>query len=272
MHIVGSGLYIENRPIGRRRIGEELNHQHITSLRRVISIHDLCLRFEPLRSQLVISGPLRHGSEGQAPSGSERHARYQPTQERHARVRDCPLHHKRTDRGIETLPSVAPTLTPSSSYNGPAMKVLWIVLGVLGSLCLICGVGGYFVFNKGMTVINEAVTYGNDSVKAIGADWSIDEFERRAPKIVSTNGKEKMTQLMAIYKEKLGSQKGDVKGDVLKEGGIHAENNNGVSQVKGTWTADVQFENGPGHVTLEIVSHEGKWEIMNFQIQSDLLK
>lgn len=152
------------------------------------------------------------------------------------------------------------------------MKVLWIVLGVLGGLCLICGGVGYFMFNKGMGVINESVAYGNESVKAIGANWSVDEFEKRAPKIVSTNGKEQMIQLMALYKEKLGTQKGDVKGDVLKSGGIHAESNNGVSEVKANWSADVQFEKGPGHVTLELVSHEGKWEIMNFQIESDLLK
>jgi hypothetical protein len=56
------------------------------------------------------------------------------------------------------------------------VKTLWIVLGVLGGLCLICAVGGYFLYAKVKGGFDEAGKFGDDSFRAIASNWDAKEF------------------------------------------------------------------------------------------------
>src|SRR5688500_9381049 len=86
------------------------------------------------------------------------------------------------------------------AYTGGAMKPLWIVLGVLGGLCLICGIGGYFVFAKGKAAFDEAGTYGDASFKAIATNWDMQEFKSRlAPQVTQQNKPEVLDQTIETF-------------------------------------------------------------------------
>lgn len=152
----------------------------------------------------------------------------------------------------------------------PGMKVLWIVLGVLGGLCLICAGGGYFLFSKGKGMIDEAGKFGDASLRAISANWSIDEFNKRAaPEIGQQNGKEAIPALLTKLSTKLGPLKGDFTSHLTN---INAQNNNGASAIYVDWDTHANFEKGEGDVTMQLISRNGKWQILKFNVDSPALQ
>jgi hypothetical protein len=150
------------------------------------------------------------------------------------------------------------------------MKVLWIVLGVLGGLCLICAGGGYFLFNKGKAVFDEAGKFGDESFRAVAANWDLGEFQKRAaPEIEKDNGKDAIPNLIQRLSTQLGPLKGSFESHVTN---FNAKTNNGVSYTTADWNADATFEKGPGHVTMELISRDGNWQILKFNVDSDALR
>src|SRR5579862_8028501 len=150
------------------------------------------------------------------------------------------------------------------------MKWLWIVLGVLLGLCLICGGGFYFLFSKAKGTFDEAAKFGDSSFTAIATSWDINEFNSRAaPEIAEQNGKNAVPELMNRLSTSLGKLKGTVSGHITN---LSVKDNNGVNAEYADWKADVTFEKGPGQATMQLISRNGKWQIIKFDVVSDLLK
>jgi hypothetical protein len=148
------------------------------------------------------------------------------------------------------------------------MKVLWIILGVLGGLCLICAGGGYFLFSKGKAVLDEASTYASNSLSAIGTNWSYEEFQKRGPDIVRDNGEEKIQKLLQIYQDKLGTLQDKPAGTVSS---FHANSVNGASETTADWSAKAKFAKGEGTVMIHLVNRGSGWQMTEFNIQSPAL-
>ena len=150
------------------------------------------------------------------------------------------------------------------------MKVLWIVLGVLLCLCLICGGAGFWLYGKGKGAMNDVDQYAHESLVAIGAKWDAKEMEQRAaPEFGDQNGEHAIPQLMDLLAQKLGPIKGTFTGNVT---GYNLQNNNGVSATYADWNADVTFEKGKGSVSMQLINRNGKWQILKFDVDSDALK
>jgi hypothetical protein len=149
------------------------------------------------------------------------------------------------------------------------MKVLWIVLGVLFGLCLICGGVGYYFVNKAKGSWDDASKFGNDSFRAIASKWDIQEFQSRAaPEVAEQNGKDAIPKLIERLSTALGPLKGNVSGSVT---GLNFKDYNGVNAVYADWNADVNFEKGSGEATMQLIGRNGKWEILQFHVVSPQL-
>jgi len=149
------------------------------------------------------------------------------------------------------------------------MKVLWIVLGVLACLCLLCAGGGYFIFNKGKAIFTEAAQAGDTSFQMIATTWDTKTFESlTAPEFGEKYVKRAVPTLMNKYRTTLGPIKGTVSGHITS---LNVRNNNGVSRSYATWTADATFEKGPGTATMDLVNENGKWLIMSFDVNSSAI-
>jgi hypothetical protein len=150
------------------------------------------------------------------------------------------------------------------------MKILWIVLGVLGCLCLVCAGGGYFLYTKVRDVSDDTGKFGDESFRAIAANWNVNEFKKRAaPEIEQDNGKDAIPNLMQRLSTQLGPLKGDFHSSVTN---FQANNNNGVTRTTADWFADATFEKGSGHVTMELINRDGNWQILKFNVNSEALK
>ena len=108
--------------------------------------------------------------------------------------------------------------------------------------------------------------FGDDSFRAIAANWDVKEFQKRAaPEIEQENGKDAIPNLM----QRLSTQLGPLKG-TFESHAPSINSNNGITTAN--WFADATFEKGPGHVTMELINRDGKWQILKFNVDSDALK
>lgn len=149
------------------------------------------------------------------------------------------------------------------------MKVLWIVLGVLVGLCLLCAGGGYLLFRTGMNAMDDAGKFGDDSFRSIATSWDLAALESRAaPEIAEQNGPDTLPKLVATLKEKLGPMK-EFTSSLT---GLRASSNNGVSATYADWKADARFEKGSGTVTMELIKRNDRWQILKFNVESDALR
>ena len=145
------------------------------------------------------------------------------------------------------------------------MKVLWIVLGVLFGLCLICAGGGYWVYSKGKGALDEAGKFGDESFRTIASSWNQQDFERLAPDIA----KDDLAKLNDLLSTKLGPLKGEFTSHVTS---FNARNNNGATSIEADWNADANFEKGPGHVDMKLLKVGDKWQVQSFNVESKLLQ
>lgn len=148
------------------------------------------------------------------------------------------------------------------------MKVLWIVLGVLGGLCLLCGGCGYFAYSKGKLVFDEAGKFGDDSFTAITRTWDIQALQSRAaPEVEQQNGKDALPNLVRLLSAKLGPMQNFTSSIT----GINAQNNNGETSTYADWKATATFEKGTGTATMQLIKRGDKWQILKFNVESQAL-
>jgi hypothetical protein len=145
------------------------------------------------------------------------------------------------------------------------MKILWIVLGVLAGVCLLCAGGGYFLFMKGKGALDEAGKFGDESFRSITASWDQSNFmSLAAPELKSTVKQEEIDSYLAARKEALGPLK-SMDSHVTS---FNAQNNNGETTITAEWNATVTFEKGSGTASMQLVKHGDKWGIARFVVDS----
>ena len=156
------------------------------------------------------------------------------------------------------------------------MKALWITLGVVAFLGLLCCGGVIFagkrLFDKGMQAVNEAMeipsgaqTYADESIRAIATSWDAKELEKRASsqlKAETSHGQ--FVRLMEQCKAKLGG---------LKTLGTHGsvQFNSGATTSEGAFqavgmTVSATFQKGPAEIRITVVKTGTEWQINEFRV------
>jgi hypothetical protein len=149
------------------------------------------------------------------------------------------------------------------------VKAIWIVLGILGGLCLLCGGGASLLFFKGKANADEAGSFGDQTFKTIATSWNPTSFSQLAdPQIAKENGPEAIPQLMQL----LSSRLGPVKTFTSHLTGINSQANTSGSYTLVDWNANATFEKSSGHVTMQLINRGQGWKVLKFDVESPALK
>jgi hypothetical protein len=151
------------------------------------------------------------------------------------------------------------------------MKALWIVLGVLAALGLLCCGGLFFVgkkaFNSVMEINKGGTAYAEQSMKAIASNWDPKELESRAsPEFKSATSPEQMAQIVALGKNKLGKLI-ELRPFVMQNFDAKTASGEG-SKTLITFNGSGKFEKGEADLTFGLVRRDDKWSIMAFKMNS----
>jgi hypothetical protein len=143
------------------------------------------------------------------------------------------------------------------------MKIVLIVVGVLTLLC--CAGGGavlYFGGKKALDVAGEGKQFGDESLRAIAMNWSLEELERRAaPELIEQAGRPALKNIT----DTLGPALGPIKTFESSIHGINAQSTTETgtyTEVK--YTANAEFEKSKGIVDMTLLKRGDKWEILAF--------
>ncbi len=152
------------------------------------------------------------------------------------------------------------------------MKALWITLGVLAALGLVC-CGGVFVFGKG--VFESAVASSDAANKfsdkmfpEIAKDWDPKVIAKYAsPEFERDVSQRRLEKALSQYKN-LGTFKSV---EPFSSAGYQANTVNGESAVTVTTKALATFEKGTAMTTLKMIGRKGDWKLLHLNLESDLL-
>jgi hypothetical protein len=149
------------------------------------------------------------------------------------------------------------------------MKKFFIVLGsIFLALIVLGGIGIAIVAIRGTALDKESRSYADAAIPAIFSQWNQKELLDRA----SPEFKQAVTidQLDRMFRwaSTLGQlQKVD---PPQGQAGISITPQTG-KMTNGQYTAKAQFEKGEATITLGLVKHGEKWQILNFNVQSPQL-
>lgn len=145
------------------------------------------------------------------------------------------------------------------------MKPLWIALIVVGVLC--CGGGsffGYRLYSAGKDVVVGGQAFGDESLRAVAANWSASELKSRmAKEVFEQNPEGAIDQVTTVLADALGP----IKPESIKStiSGVEAKSATDTgSFMLVQYKADAEFEKGAGEVTMELIQRSGTWKIMKF--------
>lgn len=149
------------------------------------------------------------------------------------------------------------------------MKALWIVLGIVAALGLICCGGLFFIgrgaFNTVMNANKEAMAYSEESVKAISANWDAKELESRLdPESKSQFPPDRIKQIMSEGKERLGKLKKAAPFRMTDIDVNKASTPGATTQIE--LHGLCSFEKGDADVIFKLAKRDEKWSIMNFVV------
>lgn len=154
------------------------------------------------------------------------------------------------------------------------MKVVWIVLGALFALGLLC-CSGVFLFGRGLfnsiaETNDQADRFATKVVKELGADWDPTILKSYgSPEFKTSVSNEELALRMKNYAERLGSLKSCEPFTAINTSSNYY---NGNTLVTVHTQAKVKFEKGTGTVDVS-VQKEGaaSWSVVTFEISSDAL-
>jgi hypothetical protein len=151
------------------------------------------------------------------------------------------------------------------------MKALWIVLGVLAALGLLCCGGVFFIgrnaFNSVMEINKTGTAYAQQSMEAIAANWDVKELESRAsPEFKAATSKEQMAQIVALGKDKLGKLV-QLQPFIMQNFNANTESGKGTA-TQITFNSSGKFEMGEADLSFVLVRRDDKWSIMGFKMNS----
>ena len=146
------------------------------------------------------------------------------------------------------------------------MKKLLIILGIL-FLLTIAVVGGLigFVAYNGTKLDASSKEYVDQAIPQIVTTWSSTELLNRAsPELEASATKEQLNQLFKKLSE-LGTLK--------KYQGAEGESFMSYTtehgkQITAKYKAKAIFEHGEAEIQIQLIEHDGKWKIINFQVNS----
>jgi hypothetical protein len=149
---------------------------------------------------------------------------------------------------------------------------VWVFLAVFAAICFCCcgGLGflGYRTVASATKIKDEALAYGDDSVKAMCKSWDPAELEKR----LSANLKRRTThaQVMSAMSQPLkryGPLKRLISSSVQHIGSFSALGGSQATTVM-SWT-ECEFAKGPGKIQLNLRKENGEWTIDAFHISPD---
>jgi hypothetical protein len=148
------------------------------------------------------------------------------------------------------------------------MKKVLIILGILFVLAMavVAGLIGFAAYN-GTKLDASSKEYVDQAVPCIISTWSVVEFlDRASPELKAIATREQMEQLF----KKL-SELGKLKEYQGSEGNsfVSYTTQNG-KQIAAKYTTKALFENGEAEIFIQLAEHDGKWQIINFQVNSPI--
>jgi hypothetical protein len=190
------------------------------------------------------------------------------------------------------------------------MKSLWIMLGALACLGIVCSGGncliGAKLFRHSNHVSASAESYAQDAVNAILKDWDIKELQNRAADTYKgTASLPQALEFFKVAKAKLGSLKSppvfttkkiveasdnkppkmsdEDTGDSGSGGGSAGSSDTGAgpkssngsdsdqpAPQKVTFAGDAKFQKGTAGIVITIIESGEDWKVIDFQVKSPL--
>lgn len=146
------------------------------------------------------------------------------------------------------------------------MRKTLIVLAILLVLAIavVAGLIGFAAYN-GTKHDASSKAYVDQSVPPIVSTWSVFELlDRASPELKASGTKEQLEQLFKKLSElgKLKEYQGS-KGESLMS--ITPQNG---KQITAKYKAMALFENGEAEIIIQLIKHDGNWQIINFHVKS----
>jgi hypothetical protein len=148
------------------------------------------------------------------------------------------------------------------------MKKVLIILGILFVLAIAVAAAliGFAAYN-GTKLDASSKEYVDQAAPSIISTWSVAELlDRASPELKAIVTKEQMQQLFNKLSElgKLKEYQGS-KGDSF----MSYTTQNG-KQITAKYRAKALFKNGEAEILIQLIEHDGKWQIINFHVNSPI--
>ncbi len=145
------------------------------------------------------------------------------------------------------------------------LVVILAILLVLG-IAVVAGLIGFAAYS-GTKHDASSKEYVDQSVLPIVSTWSVVEFlDRASPELKAIATREQLDQLFKKLSElgKLKEYQGS-NGESL----MSVTPQNG-KQITAKYKAKALFENGEAEILIQLIKHDGNWQIINFQVNSPI--
>ena len=149
------------------------------------------------------------------------------------------------------------------------MKKVLIILGggFLGVLALLV-IGITVITLRGNVFDKESKQYADTIIPAVISDWDPKELKGRAsPELRRAVGsEEELEKLFATFKRL---------GHLREYKGATGQSTTSVTiehgmVVTAAYTANAEFDNGPADIQLVLIKRDDQWQVLKFQVHSDL--
>lgn len=144
-------------------------------------------------------------------------------------------------------------------------KFLAIVGAIFLLLLVVAGIGFAVLAYRGTQLDSESKVYADSALKAIATDWSEKALlDRASPEFKHAVS---IDQLDRYFKgcSNLGHLQSaePMKG----QSGISIDPKNG-RRIQGQYATKAQFENAEATITLGLIKHDDRWQILKFDVEA----
>jgi hypothetical protein len=168
----------------------------------------------------------------------------------------------------DPLQGGTPSELPAGSPLSGSRWLRWLAIAVLvGSLGTCGSCVGCFVV--GTQALADGSEFAASTIRAVAQPWSADALaSRAAPELLQGTPVDKLKEFIGFVARRLGPLK--------SPGTVQNGEWRVFMAVTGpavyTWHfSDCQFERGPGRITMQLVKRRGAWQVLTFNVNSDLL-
>lgn len=134
-------------------------------------------------------------------------------------------------------------------------------LGTCGS-CVAC-------FVVGTKAVSEGSEFAASTIRAVADPWNPDALvSRAAPEFLQVTPADKLDEFIRFIARRLGPLKGP---GPIQDGQWQVFMGTTGPVVYTSHFSDCHFERGPGRISMQLVKRGGAWQVVTFNVQSDLL-